>query len=137
MHVKLAIDRICSDLGLWRGDAHTQDWAWEMPEEFRTDAWLERYLAAFARKDYGPRERYELFDLVFDIANDRMRKEGSDQEAIWSRIWPTLRTRLSEHRDQLEYWACPDCDLEDSFAIAPFARAVLAQSFPGNTPSIG
>lgn len=136
MHVKLAIDRICNDLGLWRGDAFTQDWAFEMPDEFRTDLWLERYLAAFLREDYGPHERHELFDLIFDIANDMMWKPDSDQEAIWSRIWPTLRTRLREHRDQLEYWAYLDCDLDDAFAMAPFARAVLARSFSSDTSSI-
>lgn len=130
MHIKLAIDRICTDLGLWRGDAYTQDWAWEIPQEFRTDVWLERYLTAFIREDYGPHERHELFDLIFDIANDRMSTPDSDQEAIWLRIWPTLHNRLSEHRGQLEYWACLDCDLEDAFALTPFARTVLAESCP-------
>lgn len=133
MHAKPAIDRICTDLGIWRGDAFTQDWAWEMPEEFRTDTWLERYLAAFVRQDYGPHERHELFDLIFDIANDSMWARDSDQAAIWLRIWPTLSSRMHEHRDQLEYWACLDGALEDVFALSPFARAVLAESPPGGS----
>ncbi len=107
-----------------------------MPYDFRTDAWLERYLQAFVRKDYGPHERHELFDLIFDIANDRMWEEGSDRDAIWRKIWSTLGPYVDEHRDQIEYWACLDNDLEDAFALAPFARAVLAQSFPGDTSSI-
>jgi len=124
MRTQEALDRICTDLGLWRGDRRTQDWAFEVPDTFRTDAWLASYLEAFVRTDYGHSERQALFDLIFDILNDKMKETPERSEALWHRALQTVAPYLAEHRERIQYWFCPENDLEDAFAIAPFVRTL-------------
>lgn len=48
---RAALERICADLGLPRGDAWTQDWAYELGEQYRTEAYVGKYLAAYSNQD--------------------------------------------------------------------------------------
>lgn len=121
-HARQAIDRICVDLGVWPGTTHTQDWAFEMPDAFRTDEWLDRYLQAFTRPDYGHAERCELFDLIIDIVNDRMRAAPQESLRIWDHVWPLMAPFFDAHRSQIEYWACLGNSLDDAFAVAGIMR---------------
>src|SRR3954463_6679546 len=57
-NMREAIARVCQGLGLPLGDSFSQDWAYELPEEFRTREFSERY-------------------LVLNVANDLLeRKDG-------------------------------------------------------------
>jgi hypothetical protein len=98
-----------------------------MPEEYRSDAWLDRYLQAFVRPDYGPNERHALFDFVLDLANDKISGDVIRDEAVWQQILSIVQQYLNEHQPQIEYWACLDVELVDAFALSPFAREALTK----------
>lgn len=125
METKRAIERLGRDLGIPTGDAYTQDWAFELPEAYRTDPWLDRYLEAFVRSDYGWHEREELLDLIFDIVNERLTADADAGARLWHRVRSVVDPYLMLHRERVAYWACPDFTLEEAFAFAPFARALL------------
>jgi hypothetical protein len=77
-----SIRRICSDLGLPEGDSYVQDWAYELPEEFRDEISFYRYLDAYANPTYGDSERRVLMQLALDVANDLLQQDenvGSGQ----------------------------------------------------------
>ena len=125
---RTAIDRICTDLGLPRGDAYTQDWAYELPEQFRTEAALRRYLSAYGNPAYGDAEHRVLIMLALDIANDLFEDDEEAGERACAGIARVLRSRVELHRDQLERWALEGEPLEDSFALTPWAREQLSGS---------
>ncbi len=123
---KHAIERVCADLGLPAGGAFTQDWAYELGEEFRTAAYFDKYLAAYANPAYGRMERHVLVDLIFDITNELLQQDEDVGRAAWERALDAIRPHLDEHKEQVEYWAAVGNPLEDSFALSGFARQLLA-----------
>lgn len=125
---RAAIDRLCTDLGLPRGDAFTQDWAYELPEQFRTEDWLRRYLSAYDNPAYGDSERRMLIMLALDIANDLLNDDEEAGERACASLERVLRSRVELHRDQLEYWALEGEPLEDVFTLTPWAREQLSAS---------
>lgn len=123
---KHAIERICADLGLPKGGAYTQDWAYELGEEFRTEAYIDKYLAAYANPAYGRIERHVLVDLIFDVTNDLLQQNEEVGRAAWEHTVAAISPHLDEHKEQIEYWAVVGNPLEDSFALSAFARQLLA-----------
>jgi len=119
-----AIQRICQDLGLPMGNSYTQDWAYELPEEFRDEAAFYRYLSAYTINGYENNEKRLLVQLALDIANDLLEQDNEVGQRAWNALAKTLRMSPGLHRDQLDYWAMPDEPLEDAFSLTPLARAL-------------
>lgn len=123
------IRRLCWDLGLPPGDSFTQDWAYELPEEFRGEASLYKYLSTYTREDYGTSEKRLLVQLALDIANDLLQEQPEAGLKAWSALAEVLRVNPAVHRDQVEYWTSSDKPLEDSFALTPFARVLWKELY--------
>ncbi|WP_437759584.1 hypothetical protein [Sorangium sp. So ce1389] len=117
-----SIQRICSDLGLPEGDSYTQDWAYELPEEFRTEADFYKYLNAYTNPTYGDPERHLLMDLALDVANDLLQQDEDVGKMAWHALTNVLRMSPDLHRNQIEYWVAAGEDLEDAFALTPLIR---------------
>jgi hypothetical protein len=130
---KLAIDRLCIDLGLPRGDQFTQDWAYELPGQFKTLAWHARYVQAYVNASYGDPERRTLVQLTLDVANHLLRKDESAGLDAWQMLIPLFTSSPQLHRDQLEYWALEGVDLEDAFALTPHVRILVEKLYGGAT----
>ena len=64
-----AVKRVSEMLGLPIGDSFTQDWASEVPEQFRGTSDLQRYVAVLCRLQ-NPAEIETAAGLVLDVAND-------------------------------------------------------------------
>ena len=124
-HERLAISRLSTDLGLPEGDAYTQEWAHELPEEFRTGTYLRRYLKAYSNPSYGDAERRLLVQLALDVINDLLEQDESLGLDFWSQLLEVLKGHSQSHRDQMEYWALDDEPLEDAFPLTPLARRFL------------
>lgn len=118
----VVLQRICEDLGLPRGDSYTQDWAYELPEEFRSEAAFYRYVEAYKKPAYGEAERRLIVQLALDVANDLVGEEATVGTKAWKNLVTILRTDPALHRDQLEYWAVPGEPLVDAFALTPLVR---------------
>jgi len=118
--------RICQDLGLPLPDPFSQDWAYELPEEYRTQDWLNRYFAAYATEAYGDPERRKLLELILDIVNDNLTCNDALAGPAWERAAGLARANYSLHREQIEYWALPGHPIEDAFTLSPLAREFLA-----------
>lgn len=119
-----AIKRLCIDLGLPAGDAFTQDWEYELPEEFRSAAWLQRFLVAYERAEYGPAEKQVIMTLLLDCLNDGIAAGDASIERLWDRVAPLLSADLALHSSLVEHWSLPGEPLEDAFAITPRVRSL-------------
>ncbi|WP_438024156.1 hypothetical protein [Sorangium sp. So ce233] len=122
-----SIRRICSDLGLPVGDSYTQDWIYELPEEFRDETAFYRYLEAYANPAYGDSERRLLMQLALDVANDLLQQDEGIGRTAWDAVAGLLRARPELHRDQIEYWAVIGEALEDAFVLTPLAREIWSE----------
>ena len=121
--------RIAADLGLPDGDAFTQDWVHELPEKYRTQHWLQKYIQSYGRSDYSDEERKLLLDLAMDVTNDLMQSDAIAGEPALNEMAELIRAAPELHRGQLDYWAGDDESLEDSFALASWARTLRASLF--------
>jgi len=121
-----AIDRLCSDLGLPPGNAYTQDWAYELPEEYRTLAWLDRYLQAYHAGGYPLDARKELMTLALDVSNDLLSSGAGPADRIIAAVLAALSEDRHEHRDLIEYWSIEGEPLGDCFALTPEVRRIKA-----------
>jgi hypothetical protein len=119
-----AIARVCQDLGLPAGDAYSQDWAYELPEEFRTKECFERYLRAYSTPGYGHAEKRVLMELILDVANDLLERNGGLEDEAWERVAALLQADRKLHWELIEYWALMGEPLEDVFRLTPKMRAV-------------
>ncbi|MGK3963949.1 hypothetical protein WMF38_07180 [Sorangium sp. So ce118] len=117
-----AIRKICFDLSLPEGNSYTQDWAHELPEEFRTEAAFYKYMNAYTNPTYDDPERHLLMDLALDVANDLLQQDENVGKKAWHALTNILRMRPDLHRNQIEYWALAGEDLEDAFALTPLVR---------------
>lgn len=118
------IERICRDLGLPSGDSYTQDWIYELPEEFRTLESFDKYVSAYSTPGYGDAEKRLLMQLMFDVANDLLGNDQATGRQSWNKLLPLLRDDSELHRELVEYWASPGEPLEDAFRLTPFVRAL-------------
>jgi hypothetical protein len=118
------IEKICRDLGLPLGDSYTQDWIYELPEEFRSPEFFFRYVDAYSRPDYGKAEQQLLMQLMFDVVNDLLQSDEAVGLLAWSKLLDLLRANPELHRELVEYWALPGEPLEDTFRLTPFVRAL-------------
>src|SRR5690242_1152730 len=101
----LAIRRVCAELELPTGDAFTQDWAYELPEQFRTLEYLQRYIRALSGATLAAVERVVLMTLVLDVVNDLMASEPAGIVGEWRQVRDLLPSDPALYRDLLAYWA--------------------------------
>jgi len=119
-----AIARVCQDLGLPTGDAYSQDWAYELPEEFRTKESFKRYLRAYSKTGYGPTEKRILMQLILDVTNDLLERNDGLEDEDWERVAALLEVDHKLHWDVIDHWALMEEPLEDAFHLTPKMRAV-------------
>jgi hypothetical protein len=127
--MKNVTKRVAADLQLPEGDEYTQDWAYELPGEFRTSEHLARYVAAYENPAYGDEERLVLMELMLNVANDIFEKGGIAGPAAWKQVEAVIKRHAALHRDQVEYWTVPEDELDDAFAITPLARALWSELY--------
>lgn len=120
------IDRICSNLGLPIGGAYTQDWAYELPEEFRTRAWLKKYIFAYSSGEYSIGAKNELMTLALDVSNDLLSSGVSDGDEVIVSVLKALFDNRKEHQELIEHWMLEGEPLEDCFALTCHVRRVMA-----------
>jgi hypothetical protein len=124
-----AIQKICQDLGLPTGDSFTQDWAYELSQEFRDEAALYKYLSTYTKEGYGASEQRLLVKLALDIVNDLLQHEEAVGRRAWDALANVLRVNPGLHRDQVEYWAMSGEPLEDAFILTPLVRALWEELY--------
>lgn len=117
-----AIETLCQDLGLPRYDRFTQDWEYELAEEFRTVAWLKKYIGAYQNQAYGEQERQVLMKLLLDSLNDGIESGDSAFELLWNDVALLLSRDRELHKQLIEHWSLGTEPLEDAFAITPRIR---------------
>lgn len=125
-----AIERICRDLGLPRGDSQTQNWVYELPSEFRTMDWLLKYAAACSNAGYGQDEQRLLMQLMLDVTNELLEDDPPTGERAWETVAQILRTDPGSHQDQIDYWAMPGRPPEETFRLTPLVRAIRDTLLP-------
>ena len=125
--IYLAIQRLCDDLGLPPPRPYSQDWAYELPEAYRTRSYLEKYLGAYEDASYGDVEKGLLMQLMVDITNEFLDDDSDDFDAAWEPLRALLKRDHALHGELIEHWAHPGHPLEDAFALAPFMRDLRAE----------
>jgi len=111
---------LCSELGLPAGEDYTQDWASELPEKYRTSAWLDRYLAALGQSE-AVEVRRLLMELVLDVAND-LATSTELTVLQMGQVERELVRSPSLYQGLVDYWACPGEPLSNCFEITPWIR---------------
>jgi hypothetical protein len=123
--IKNSIRKLCADLGLPPGDQFTQDWVYELPEQFRTYDFFCNYVRAYQRSGYGDVDKRLLAELMLDIVNDLVAAGDPRVKTAWNSLREILVANKDLHRDQIEYWALRGEPLEDAFQLSPLARQLL------------
>lgn len=119
-----SIKRICRDLGIPEGDKFTQDWAYELPEEFRTDKWLSKYTLAYSNDDYSESEQDLLMQLILDVTNDCLNMGVSANDEVIINALSLLSGNHQRYSELIEYWAQDGDPLEDCFALTEKIREI-------------
>lgn len=122
---RTALRNVCDTLSLPGGDAYTQDWAAELPEDYRSLEHLERYAAAVGAASDDV-ERGILMELSLDVANDLV--EDGLTQAIWSPLAAELRRAPPLYAELVDRYACDGQPLEESFALTPLVRAAARRT---------
>ncbi len=117
-----AIERICRDIGLPRGDRFTQDWAYELSEEYRTSPWLKKLLVAYGSEGYGVTEKQVIMTVLLDAMNDGIENGDDTVEFLWSDVAQILVDDRPMHVDLIAHWSLPGEPLEDAFPITARLR---------------
>lgn len=117
-----AVERICGDLRLPIGDSFTQDWIYELPQQYRNMEFLAKYAAAYSNPEYGDNERLLLMQLMLDVTNELLEADAVEGKRAWESVATILRGNPQFHREQIEYWAMPGMPLEEAFSVTPLVR---------------
>lgn len=111
--------------GIPSGDSFTQDWIYELPEEFRTKEWLNKYVIHYLNDDYNFFEKNELMRLILDITNDLLSYGDSDTDAVIINALKLLSDNYMSHLELIQYWSLDDEPLEDCFILTPKIRSIV------------
>lgn len=116
------IKKICSDLCLPAGDDFMQDWAYELPDEYRTEEWLGKYIYAYLNNHYSLRGKKELMALSLDVSNDLLSSGTLSIKGVISDVLSVLFENHRDYSDLIDYWSLENEPLEDGFALTPEVR---------------
>jgi len=125
---KEAIEKICNDLSLPKGDAFTQDWIYELPEEHRTFDSFKKYFEAYVFNSYELDEKKLLFNLMMDVTNDMLEMDEEKGDLSWLALSYILARDKGQFTEELDYWANEDEPIDSSFAITSRVRSFILQS---------
>src|SRR5262249_51233714 len=92
--------------------------------------WLHKYVSAYSSPSYEDREKLLLMEVSLDVTNELFENDQRIGLVAWLAVSSVIRGNRDLHREQIVYWALPDTPLEDAWAIAPLARALLRELFP-------
>lgn len=112
-------------LGIPSGDSFTQDWIYELPEEFRTKEWLNKYITHYSNDDYNLFEKNELMRLILDITNDLLSYGVSDTDTDIINALKLLSDNYMSHLELIRYWSLDNEPLEDCFILTPKIRNIV------------
>jgi len=121
------IDRICKDLDLPRENNFTQDWAYELPEKFRTKKWLKKYISAYSNPNYSRTEKDTLMTLMLDVSNDLIAQGTDVSDELITSVLDILIKNYNHHITLIDYWSSDEEPLEDCFALTPEIRNIKKQ----------
>ncbi len=116
--------RICEQLELPLPDRFSQNWEYELPEAFRTAAWLDKYLEYYSAPACSSAGREVMMRLMLDVANDRENESGHNVQV--EKVIAALAKNYRFHWELIDYWALEASTLEDAFALTPAIRLLKA-----------
>ena len=119
------INKICTDLGIPAGDRFTQDWAYELPEEYRNKEWLNKYITAYLNNNYSLKVKNELMTLALDVSNDLLSSGLSASDKVIVKVLNVLLDNYQNHIDLINYWALDNEPLENCFLLTPEIRKLI------------
>ena len=118
----LAIGFVADRLGL-QIDPHSQDWEYEVAHASE----LPRYLALFRDVAGDDDVRFVLADMIIQAFDDLDVDLRTDSQ--WTMFLSALEENIETHGWQIWYWSNWDGDLEDSWRVSPFMRALCEAHF--------
>lgn len=116
------IDKIYIELGLPVADEFTQNWAYELPEKYRTKKWLSKYIAAYSNNSYSTNGKNELMTLSLDVCNDLLSAGLPPSDEVIVKVLITLFDNYKVHRTLIDYWSLDDESSDDCFTLTPEIR---------------
>lgn len=121
-----SIERLTKDLGLPKAESYTQDWAYEVPDEYRTESYLEKYITAYKNPEYNESDKKLLMQLMLDIINDFINYDEDLSESLFIKVLTSLKEEHELHEELIEHWLMEDeDDLENVFALTPVIRELF------------
>ena len=121
-YTKETISNLCQFFELPLGNKYTQDWVYELPEEFKTETYLDKYIKSYTNVAFSDNEKELLMELILDIANDLLQDGKSSFSTYWGKILLLLNNDKSIHKELIDYWALEGEDLDNTFALTPYIR---------------
>lgn len=119
---KESIRKICEDLELPKGDDFTQDWIYELPEEFRGFDYFKKYFEAYIFNSYDLEVKKVLMNLMLDVTNELIELDDEVGYSAWTSLTYIFAKEGEYYIELIEYWAVRSEPLENSFAITPYVR---------------
>ncbi|MGJ3353136.1 hypothetical protein [Providencia sp. Je.9.19] len=110
------------------GDAYIQDWAYELPESYRTKEWLKKYINAYSNGKYNASEKNELMELMLDIVNDLLVQDGKKDDLV-IKVLSLLSNNYQIHLQLIEHWSLDNEPLEDCFELTLEIREIKDSIF--------
>ncbi len=124
---KRSIEQLCKDLKLPSGDEFTQDWIYELPEEFRTFEYFKKYFNTYIFSNYNAETKALLLDLMLDVTNDLVENELKVGERAWSALTFILNKERNTYQESIDYWLLEGEPIDNCFALTPFIRDFMRQ----------
>lgn len=120
---KEAVERLSKELNLPEPDEFSQDWQYEVADSNRIEEFVKFYLDNNLNKS----EKFTLMSLILESTNDSVQNKSLNCET-WEQIAKILTNDTDINKQILEYWACGDDKIEDSFYITPLIRKILERN---------
>ncbi|NUE95150.1 hypothetical protein GYW75_01915 [Gilliamella sp. ESL0232] len=123
------IKKLCDDLNLPYGDRFTQDWAYDLPDQYRTKYWLNKYIFAYLYNGYSSIEKKELMILSLDVCNDLISSGLNPNDKVIQKVLNILFNNYKNYEDLINYWALDSAPLTDCFTLTPIIRKLKYQNY--------
>lgn len=121
---KNAIEQICQDLNLPLGDKFTQDWIFELPEQYRTFDYFKKYFDAYLFRIYAFDEKKLLLNIMMDVVNDLLECKEAKGKLAWNGLSYVLWKDALLFKDTIDYWAQWGQPLDNVFTLTPYVRSI-------------
>lgn len=126
---KESIEGLIRKLGLPAGDAHSQDWEYEVASAEIAVKTLEDYIN---RDDLTEDERFTLMHVILESINDFISLHGESFPLLDDFKRVVLEDYVI-HQSTLEYWASWEQeDVDEAFEITPLIRSIIKEASKRN-----